>query len=409
MDDCRRDICTGLISCEGDWKKLASNAGVSEDDINNLLNYSAQFLGNAGNYKSFGDSKFIPRISSDKIAALAKTSLEAEKLYKSFKDDLYESKSTARMHFGYPAKGHMSTYYPDSPEIMQDEIEYISNFLKERNLMPENTRLRQTSSGYELLIASAVTEPTTRDIKDDEYTLDGPLKGKKLHIVYGDHRTEMAKIAQNLTEAKKYALNDEEAAMQADYIKAFHDGSMQAHKNSQRHWIKDKGPMVESNIGFIETYRDPSGERGEWEGFASMVNKERTKAFGKLVESAPKQIPKLPWPSEFEKDKFLAPDFTSLEVLTFAGSVSVMSKSHVWYPLIDILCTLGHPWWYQHPQLRCVISNLFCHPIHILAKVVPSHFIFAYPSSPKPTGNDVNFQMTCDRMKDSRTFRSAMS
>ena len=71
----------------------------------------------------------------------------------------------------------------------------------------------------------------------------------------------MAKIARNLMEAKKYSSNDEETAMHADYVKAFHDGSMNAHKDSQRHWIKDKGPMVECNIGFIETYRDPSGER----------------------------------------------------------------------------------------------------------------------------------------------------
>jgi dipeptidyl-peptidase III len=51
-----------------------------------------------------------------------------------------------------------------------------------------------------------------------------------------------------------------------------------------------------------------------------MVNQERTKAFGKLVESAPTMIPKLPWGKDFEKDTFTAPDFTSLEVLSFASS-----------------------------------------------------------------------------------------
>jgi dipeptidyl-peptidase-3 len=78
--------------------------------------------------------------------------------------------------------------------------------------------------------------------------------------------------------------------------------------------------MVESNIGFIETYRDPAGVRGEWEGFVAMVNKDRTLAFGRLVAAAPAMIPKLPWPPSFEVDSFKPPDFTSLEVLSFCST-----------------------------------------------------------------------------------------
>lgn len=111
--------------------------------------------------------------------------------------------------------------------------------------MPENTRLHKKSSGdFELLIASAVTNPAHQDLKESSWTFeDGQLKGKRLTLKYGDHSVEMGKIARNLMEAKKHALNDEEDAMQGDYVKSFHDGSMFAHLESQRHWIKDKGPM----------------------------------------------------------------------------------------------------------------------------------------------------------------------
>lgn len=38
------------------------------------------------------------------------------------------------------------------------------------------------------------------------------------------------------------------------------------------------------------------------------------------MENAPTFLARLPWPADYEKDQFLKPDFTSLEVVSFSGS-----------------------------------------------------------------------------------------
>ncbi|PGH30904.1 dipeptidyl-peptidase III [[Emmonsia] crescens] len=314
-------------ACNGDWNSLAQKTGVSAENLRFFLEYAAQFLGNCGSYKGFGDSKFVPRIPADALETLASVTPETkaalEKANRSG-GGIYETATTGLMHLGYPEEGHLTTYYPDSPTITNEEISLIASFLENKKLLPENTRLRKTESGnFELLIASADKSPagSDRDVGNvDKWELEGKLQGKTLQLVFGDHSEEMAKIAQSIKQAGLNSANDIQKRMHQEYEKSFTTGSLEAYKQSQREWIKDVGPVVESDLGFVETYRDPHGVRGEWEGFAAMVNQERTKAFGKLVANAESMIPKLPWSKDFEKDKFLSPDFTSLEVLSFAGS-----------------------------------------------------------------------------------------
>lgn len=315
------------VACKGNYTELSQKTGVEKDDAQKWLDYSAQFLGNNGNYKGFGDVKFIPRVPKESLQKLCSADDKTKSLFERAMKaggGIYETKTTELMHLGYTDAGHMTTYYPDSPDITKEEIQIVSDVLESKQFLVENTRLKKLSSGdFELLIASGVKNPPAneRDLGDvDEISLTGKLSGKKLKLVFGDYLDHMAAAALEVKKAEKIALNDIEQKMLQKYAESFGAGSMNACVDSQRWWIKDKKPMVETNLGFVETYRDPHGVRGEWEGFVAMVNLERTRAFGKLVDSAESMIPKLPWTKDFEKDKFLSPDFTSLEVLTFAGS-----------------------------------------------------------------------------------------
>jgi len=63
------------------------------------------------------------------------------------------------------------------------------------------------------------------------------------------------------------------------YIEHYENGSIETHKDSQRKWIADKGPVVESNMGWIETYLDPENMRAYFEGWVAVVDKVKSQKF----------------------------------------------------------------------------------------------------------------------------------
>lgn len=280
------------------------------------LEYVSQFLGNLGNYKSFGDKKFIPSMTIDQfdnVIQLVGNDTVSE-LYKKVRDALF---STDAGLLGWPELGQLSAYYVGDKIITKSEVEAVNGAIADAGIMPENTRIEKVDdSTFVVHVASADTTNNTGYYPESLSTKNG----SKVSFKFGDHAKEFKKIVENMELAKKYASKETQVKMLEHYIEAFKTGSMNAHKKSQIEWVKDLKPDVELNIGFIETYRDPSGVRGEWEGLVAMVNKERTATFSALVDNAPSFIKHLPWDAFYEKDTFKAPDFTSLEVLTFANS-----------------------------------------------------------------------------------------
>ncbi|XP_017883597.1 dipeptidyl peptidase 3 isoform X2 [Ceratina calcarata] len=305
-------------------KQSALNAGLNEDQFTAFLVYTCGIFANAGNYKAFGDTKIIPNLPKDKFEAVVKVSKAykndsetANVIWNKIKDIMYSLEGKLKS-LGLGEKG-ITTYF--SANCTEKDAQLVNNFMQSKGLESYNARcFKTTNKGdnmdvYEIRLASVKTDD------DPDITLSEEVfKNAKFKITRGDYSKLLIPVVDNLEKAKEYAANENQKNMLNKYIDSFSKGSLQDHKDGSRFWIKDRSPVIETYIGFIETYRDPAGQRGEFEGFVAMVNKEVSKKFAALVSNAEKFISKLPWGEDFEKDKFLKPDFTSLDVLTFAGS-----------------------------------------------------------------------------------------
>ncbi|KAE9403756.1 dipeptidyl-peptidase III [Gymnopus androsaceus JB14] len=299
-----------------DLQKLQSASAVSSDEWEDLMQYAVQVFSNLVNYKSFGFTKFVPRIPDTKFEAVIQKSANASKaleLWVKLKEHIYATEPAPSLFIGKRSEGHVSNYYLG--EVMSDdEVADVQTAAEDLKLDILTTRVKKNGPGdFTLLVASVQSNPSA--VHD---SMSGKTGKFKLTIEYGDHAAALKRAAASLEEAKKFTANAHQTNMISKYIDSFNTGSIQDHKDGSTEWVKDVGPVVESYIGFIETYVDPYGGRAEWEGFTAVVNKELSAKYDTLVAQAPELIKVLPWGKDFEVETFRKPDFTALEVLNFA-------------------------------------------------------------------------------------------
>jgi len=303
-------------SPSSDIVNSALDKGLTHTQIDQAFMYAASFYGNMGNYKSFGDSKFIPALSPEDMYTFLSASVDKSTV--KIIDELWEE-CVSRMYSLLPRQRQMglgedkgiSTYF--SSNCNAEDAKIANAFLDSQGISAYNTRLIKDRKTCNYMVRQA-SYNTSKQPETHTY------QGKEFIIVQGDYAPLMKRVTEALTNALEYTANHTQSKMIEAYIDSFSTGSIDAHKDASRYWIRDKGPAVESYIGFIESYRDPSGVRGEWEGFCACVNKEVSRKFQILVDRAESFLQKMPWPKEFEKDVFLRPDFTSLDVLSFGSS-----------------------------------------------------------------------------------------
>ena len=309
-------------------RALAQVAGLTEDDWKKFVAYVAGFYGNLSNYHSFGHMKFIPELSEEKFWGILNSHPKADVDGAPIKWALqtcvhlvntevfsYEAPYT---QINFPHAGGITAYF--SRNMTAEDLALCQEFLQSADAVGKgldilNTRVFKRSEAEFLLTVGSVRT-------DGNCTMS--FKGKTFVVEYGEFVDYIREMNAWLAKALPYVANETQHTMLQKYIESFETGSIPAHKDSQRAWVKDKGPVVETNIGWIETYIDPENVRAFYEGWVAIVDKEKSRKFQQLVVNSESIIPQLPWPREMEKENFLAPDFTTLDVICFATNTCVL-------------------------------------------------------------------------------------
>ena len=229
------------------------------------------------NYHSFGDMKFVPEVSKETFRTILESNprhSDPNSKYRQYFDRIYPfvereifSLDKPFTQLGFPEQGGVTAYF--SPSMTKADLDLVREFLSAKDINPLNTRaFKKPDGSYEITIGSI-----------DQSTEEHIFKDKTFRVIKGEFAEYLKEAIYYLAKARDYAANDNQRDMITLYIESFKTGSVEKHKDSQRKWIRDLGPVVESNMGWIEVYVDPENIRAYFEGWVAVVDKEKSEKF----------------------------------------------------------------------------------------------------------------------------------
>ncbi|MBM3327585.1 MAG: hypothetical protein FJY65_11545 [Calditrichaeota bacterium] len=128
----------------------------------------------------------------------------------------------------------------------------------------------------------------------------------------------LREIIYELEAALQFAPDAAQPALK-ELIRYFHTGDMAAFDQHCRLWVKDTNCPVDYILGFIETYADPLGMRGSFEGMVFVEDTTASKAMQALAQDAEWFEQRMPWEERFKKTEFTLPTARAFSVLIGAG------------------------------------------------------------------------------------------
>jgi len=277
--------------------------GIDEKLLGRITSYLKLFWAFNGNYGT-NNRKFVPEFSPEDLLLASQIALSngadfGVKDEQALKEELNELKRTI--------------FDPDFEPLLA-------------NKSPKEGEDVITASGN-----NYYEEVSLKDLEnfEEKYPLNSKVvkkEGKVIEQVYragtdsvpsGLYAEELNRVIDNLEKALPYAEGGQKKALK-NLIRYFKTGDPKDFDKYNISWVRDN-PIVETINGFIETYSDARGAKGEYEGMISFVDKETNQVMQDLAASAQYFEDKAPWDEKYKKKEVNPPVANAVTLLLATG------------------------------------------------------------------------------------------
>jgi dipeptidyl-peptidase III len=326
---------------------LSHPLGIAEEAEAALRTYTKFFWLNNGPYSERNKTKLLAPFSRTEFAESLGIARANGAQFDSFGSPLHELLSQLDGLLWDPQHEPLATNKNPGPhgDILRDSANNLYEGVTTADLegfkerYPLNSRVTKKCPKRK---PCAVVEQVYRFGKKDE-------KGRKWVVEPGLYAAELAAVAGYLEKAIPYA-----EAGQAVYleklIEFFKTGDPKTFDEASIAWLK-QDPAVDVIIGFIETYKDARGQKGEWEGLVYYTDRNLTGIMKSIADNAAYFEKRAPWADKYKKQEIRIPVATAINVLMGVGGAG---------PSIPLGINLPNAQWIRekHGSRSVLLSNV---------------------------------------------------
>ncbi|MCY1073585.1 dipeptidyl-peptidase 3 family protein [Archangium lansingense] len=269
-----------------------------------LADYLARFYGQTGNHEQTTGQKFVPDFTPAELEAAAVRALKAgaplgvkdEAALKAWlgglKPSLFDADFEPQLTSKAPPPGKdLLTASANTAYGRGVTLKDLEGF-QEKN--PLNSRV--------VKVDGKLVEQVFRA---------GTPDGKVPRGLYAE---ELSRVSAHLREAAKSAPKDQKAALEK-LVRYFETGDLKDWDAYNIAWLK-ANPMVDANIGFIETYVDARGQKGQWGALINYRDARENRVMELIARRAQEFENRMPWPDAYKRKKVATPVAKAINLVT---------------------------------------------------------------------------------------------